>query len=65
MKATKEQMCKLYGCTMEQLNSQFKENASGLNKMADKAKKTGVKVNGFTGKYLSERAEEYKRLSQC
>ncbi len=59
----KDQICKMFGCTREQLNAQYAKNADGLNSMREKAAKTGKKVNGYTEKQLAEHADRYKSLS--
>lgn len=63
-KMTKEQMCKLYDCSIEQLNNHFAKNANSLGKLYDKSKLTSKKVNGFTCNELKEYSEKYKNLSK-
>ena len=58
----KQEMCKFYGCSMEQLNNQFKANAAGLQRMASKAKLTGKKVNGYTESQLVAYTEKYNKF---
>ena len=61
---SKQETCKFFGCTMEQLNKQIKANAAGLQKLADKAEMTGKKVNGYTEKQLRDLAAKYKKLAK-
>jgi hypothetical protein len=59
----KEQICKLFGCTMDQLNAQYAANATVLDKMHNKAKKTSKKVNGYTEAQLKHHVDKYKRMA--
>lgn len=60
----KEQICKLFGCTMEQLNAQYAANAKVLENMHKKAKKTGKKVNDYSETELKGHAARYKQMSK-
>lgn len=60
----KNEICGFFGCTMAQLNDQYKANAEILANMRDKAIKTGKKVGNATAKQLSEYTEKYKKLVQ-
>lgn len=59
----KSEICKLLGCTEEQLNNQYAENAKGLSQMRDKAIRTGKKVNNYTGKQLTAITTKYVELA--
>jgi hypothetical protein len=61
---SKQETCNFFGCTKEQLNKQLKANAAGLQLMADKAKSTGKKVNGYTESQLTSLAAKYKKLAK-
>lgn len=61
---TKEQMCKFYGCSIDQLKKQYAANAEGLNRMYEKAKATGKKVNGYTESQLLELVNKYRELAK-
>lgn len=60
---TKEETCRMFGCTMEQLNAQYAANALQLADMRDRALSTGKKVNNLTAQHLSELASNFKALS--
>lgn len=61
---SKEQLCKMFGCTLEQLNAQYAANAGVLDKMHKKAKKTGKKVNDYTEQQLKADTERYKHMTK-
>lgn len=60
---TKDQICKLFGCSIEQINNQFKANAEGLKRMEHKAISTGKKVNNFTAEQLTQYRKKYELLA--
>ena len=60
---SKKQICTFFGCTMDQLNQQYKRNADTLAKMRDKAVLTGKKVNKYTAAELTEATKRYQGLS--
>jgi hypothetical protein len=64
MNFTKDEICKMFNCSMNQLNTQYARNAKTLATMRDKAKKTGKKVNGYTYKELAEKTATYEKLSK-
>lgn len=45
---TNEQIAKIFGCTTNAVRRQFAANAAQTARMADKARTTGRKVNGYT-----------------
>ena len=51
--------------TADQLRAGYARNAQSLRGMADKAQRTGRKVNGFTFDDLNEKATTYERLSRA
>ena len=57
------QIAKFFKCTPEQLSAQYARNAFDLSKMADKASKTGKKVNGYTAVQLAEMSAKSKKLA--
>lgn len=61
----KEQICRLFGCTMQQLNEQYSANAAVLWQMHDKSIKIGKKVNGYTADQLAEMADKHDKLAQA
>ena len=63
IKPSAERTAKTFGCTIEQAKRQFAKNAKGLREMADKAKRTGKKVNGYTEAELSLSAAQYLEAS--
>ena len=56
MKPTTAQIAKLFGCSEQQVRDQFHANAAQLTRLADKSKRTGRKVNGYTAEQLSRHA---------
>jgi hypothetical protein len=62
---TKEQLCKVYHCTLDQLDNQYKENAEGLDRMYQKAVRTGKKVNGYTASRLEQLRDEFLKSATC
>ena len=61
---TKEQTCKLYGCTIDQLNKQYLANAQRFVRMYNKAFDIDRKVNGYTAIQLKEMADKYYQLAK-
>jgi hypothetical protein len=55
--AVAEYSAKLFGCTPDQVRKQQEANAAQLLQMANKAKKTGKKVNGYTAEALAKLAD--------
>lgn len=47
-----------------QIKNQYKQNLIGLQKMLDKAKLTGKKVNGYTQSQLEEYVLKYTELAK-
>lgn len=60
----KNEICKLFGCSMDQLNEQYKANAEILASMRDKAIKSGKKVGNATAKELSAYTKKYQSLAK-
>lgn len=60
---TPSEICKFFGCTMDQLNSQYVKNAEGLEAMYKKAAKTKKKVNGYTAEQLDSMTAKYYQLA--
>jgi hypothetical protein len=52
-----------FGCTIEQAKRLMSQNAASLLQMADKAKRTGKLVNGYSEADLRASAEEYRLAS--
>ena len=61
---TKDQISKMFGCSIERLNEQYAENAKTFERMYEKAIKTGKKVNGYTAVQLKQMVEKYKGLAK-
>lgn len=59
----KLQIASFFGCSLEQLNKQYADNAKVLSNMRDKAAKTNKKVNGYTLSQLTDMTEKYKKMS--
>lgn len=51
---------RIFGCTVEQAKSLMAKNAAQMATMADKAKRTGKKVNNYTESELRSSAEAYR-----
>lgn len=60
---SKPEILKMFGGTMESLNKQYRDNAAQMRKMAEKARKTGKKVNGATAEYWEERAKWFEEIA--
>ncbi len=60
---TKQQTCRMFGCTMEQLNNQYLRNAQVFEKMYEKAVATSKKVNGYTADQLDQLTGKYYQLA--
>lgn len=60
----KKQICAFFGCTQEQLQTQYKANAEILATMRNKAIRTGKKVGNYTADQLTVRAAKYKELAK-
>ena len=54
---------KMFGCSIEQAKRLMKKNAEGLAQMAEKAARTGKKVNGYTETELRASAADYAAAS--
>jgi hypothetical protein len=50
---------RIFGCTPEQARNLMLKNAAGLRMMAEKAKRTGKNVNGYSLAYLEAKAAAY------
>lgn len=61
---SKEEICKMFGCSMENLNKQYASNAETFRKMKLKAIATGKKVGGYTAERLQEAEDRYNQLSK-
>jgi hypothetical protein len=59
---SKIEMAKFYGCSVEQLEKQLTSNLAGINKLRNKAKLRGKKVNGFTESQLNDYSNKYNQL---
>lgn len=53
----------VFGCTPEQAKRLFAKNAAGLGEMANKAERTGRKVNGYTANELRTSEVQYREAS--
>ena len=53
----------MYGITVERLKAQYLANAKGLERMYEKALKTGKKVGGYTADQLKNKVAEYYKLA--
>lgn len=62
-KYTVQEAAQIFGCSIDSIREQYAKNAKGLRTMADKAQKTGKKVNGYTFAQLDEMAKEYLQRS--
>lgn len=60
---SKEEICKMFGCSMQQLNEQYTTNAKQLDEMRAKAVRSGKKVRGFNAEQLTHYTEKYQRLA--
>ena len=59
-----ERAARLVGCTVEQAKRMFAKNAVGFSEMADKAARTGKKVNGYTEIELRTSAKQFAEASK-
>ena len=53
-------VAKLFGCTVEQAQSLYERNARQLQSMANKARRSGRKVNHYTAAQLDARAAAFR-----
>lgn len=51
---TAEDIARMFGCTVAQVKALHARNAAQLAEMADKAERTGKKVNHYTAAQLRE-----------
>lgn len=56
-------VAKMFGCTEEQARAQYMANAKQVVKMAEKARVTGKKVNGYTEAQLN--ADAFKLYAKA
>lgn len=56
---TIEATAKIFNVPVERIKEQYLANANGLQKMYEKAIKTGKKVNGYTADQLKNMASAY------
>lgn len=61
---TKSQTCKLFNCTKDQLNDQYKANAASFEKLYQKSLSSGKKVNGYTSEQLYDTMILYRKLAE-
>ena len=61
---TKPQTCKLFNCTIEQLNNQYKANAASFEKLYHKSLSSGKKINGYTSGQLYDMMIRYRKLAE-
>lgn len=59
-----ERSARVFGCTVEQAKALMARNAAGLQKMAERAAKTGRKYRGYTETELRESASDYLEASR-
>ena len=62
-KPTLAQIAAQFRCSVYQVKEQFAKNSRQLQRMADKARATGRKVNGFTFVELTAKANEAEARS--
>lgn len=55
---------RVFGCTIEQAKRLLAKNADGFRAMADKAARTGKKVNGYDERELRASAAEYTEAAK-
>lgn len=60
---TISEIARQFGCTPDQVRAQFAKNADQMAKMAEKARSTTRKVNGYTAEQLYTKAEQAKARS--
>lgn len=58
---TPAQIAAVYGCTVEQAATLLRKNADVLRGMAERAERTGKKVNGYTAQELRHSAIKYEK----
>lgn len=64
VKPNAERSAATFGVTVDQAKVMFRKNAFGLLEMAERAVKTGRKVNGYTEAQLRASAADYLEASQ-
>jgi hypothetical protein len=58
-----EESARVFGCTVEQAKRLMAKNADGMREMAEKAERTGKKVNGYTAAELRDSEAAYRKAS--
>ena len=53
----------VFGCTVQQAKRLFAKNADGFRAMAEKAERTGERVNGYSAEELRRSEAEYRAAS--
>lgn len=61
---TADKVARMFGCSTQSIRAGYAKNAASLAKMAEKARQTGRKVNGYTAEYLEGKAAEYRAKAQ-
>lgn len=59
-----ERSARIFGCSVEQAKRLMAKNAAGLSQMADRAAKTGRKVQGYAETELRMSAAQYEAASR-
>lgn len=60
---SKPEIASMFNVPQERINEQYKANATQMRKMAEKARKTGKKVNGATADELEEKAKWFEAIA--
>lgn len=60
---SKSEIIKMFNTSADRINQQYKDNAVQMRNMAEKARKTGKKVNGATAEELDAKAAEFEKLA--
>ena len=64
MKPNAERTARVFGCSIAKANRLFAENAKVFLQMAERAKQSGKKVNGYTETELRQSASDYLEASK-
>jgi phage shock protein A len=64
--ASVQQIAQSFGCTLEQLEKQYRKGAAQLRQMQARAEQTGRKVGKYTAAELAVRAAQQEaRADEC
>jgi hypothetical protein len=59
----KQEIAAMFGVSTNRISEQYKDNAAGMRKLAEKARKSGKKVNGLTADEWEEKAKWFEEIA--